>query len=258
MNRISRAIGSALARYLTAAQHVHSTSRASPAEALREALQPGDVLLVEGHSRISAAIKYLTQSTWSHAALYVGPQPEGRLAQADHCFVEADLEQGVRSIGFSEFDGFHTRICRPVGLTPAECETVCNAAIARIGNQYDLRNVIDLARYLMPTPPVPARFRRRMIELGSGDPTRAICSTLIAQAFEAIGYPVLPHVDATPAPSAECPHCVAEVLRIRHHSLYAPRDFDVSPYFQLIKPTLESGFDFRKLVWGEKETAATH
>ena len=42
---------------------------------LSAALQPADVLLVEGYLRISTAIKYLTQSTWSHAALYVGPQP---------------------------------------------------------------------------------------------------------------------------------------------------------------------------------------
>ena len=35
-------------------------------------LQPGDVLLVEGNTRVSVAIKYLTQSTWSHSALYVG------------------------------------------------------------------------------------------------------------------------------------------------------------------------------------------
>ncbi len=35
-------------------------------------LRKGDVLLVEGTSRFSSAIKYLTQSTWSHAALYIG------------------------------------------------------------------------------------------------------------------------------------------------------------------------------------------
>ena len=41
--------------------------------ALRDTLRPGDVLLVEGKGRISGSIKYLTQSTWSHSALYVGP-----------------------------------------------------------------------------------------------------------------------------------------------------------------------------------------
>ena len=32
----------------------------------------------------------------------------------------------------------------------------------------------------------------RMIALGSGDPTRAICSTMIAQAFGLVHYPILP------------------------------------------------------------------
>ena len=39
---------------------------------LAATLRPGDVLLVEGNTRLSVAIKYLTQSTWSHAALFVG------------------------------------------------------------------------------------------------------------------------------------------------------------------------------------------
>ena len=212
-------------------------------------LRPGDVLLVEGRSRISAAIKYLTQSTWSHAALYVGARGDQRLAAADHCFVEADLIDGVRSIGIGEYDGLHTRICRPVDLTDAETQAVIDYVIGRIGHRYDLRNVFDLARYLLPNPPIPARFRRRMIALGSGDPTRAICSTLIAQAFEAINYPVLPHIDYLPASSAECHVCVEEVLRVRHHTLYAPRDFDVSPYFRLVKPTIDGGFNFRALHW---------
>ena len=44
---------------------------------LRRTLQPGDVLLVEGNSRLAATIKFLTQSTWSHAALYVGDTHPG-------------------------------------------------------------------------------------------------------------------------------------------------------------------------------------
>ena len=39
---------------------------------LEFAMQPGDILLVEGNQRVSSAIKYLTQSTWSHAAFYIG------------------------------------------------------------------------------------------------------------------------------------------------------------------------------------------
>jgi hypothetical protein len=119
--------------------------------------------------------------------------------------------------------------------------------------QYDLKNVLDLARYLFPLPPVPVRWRRRMIALGSGDPTRAICSTLIARAFQSVRYPVLPRVarlgDAgSPVRSRRQQR---EILHIRHYSLYAPRDFDLSPYFAIVKPTIEAGFDYRKFIWGE-------
>src|SRR6266404_6604290 len=39
---------------------------------LKAAIQPGDVLLVDGDQRVSQAVKYLTTSTWSHSALYIG------------------------------------------------------------------------------------------------------------------------------------------------------------------------------------------
>ena len=42
-----------------------------------------------------------------------------------------------------------------------------------------------------------------------------------------------------------------ELLQIRHHSLYVPRDFDISPYFAIVKPTIAHGFDYRKLRWEE-------
>jgi hypothetical protein len=111
--------------------------------------------------------------------------------------------------------------------------------------------VLDLARYLVPLP-VPARYRRKMLALGSGDPTRAICSTLIAQAFQAVRYPILPRVK-TPDDDrkVKSAHAREEILTIRHHSLYAPRDFDLSPYFAVVKPTCERGFDYRAFLWGE-------
>lgn len=227
-----------LARYLSQPRHAHRIDPATPTASLLATLQPGDVLLVEGQTRFSSAIKYLTQSTWSHAALYVGQQP-GRLSAETHCFIEADINEGVRSIGAEEYQGCHVRICRPLGLSDPERDTVIDHAIGRIGHRYDLRNVLDLARYLLPTPPVPLNFRRRMLALGSGDPTRAICSTLVAQAFQAAGYPILPEATVVDADSPACPGCVDEVLRVRHHSLFAPRDFDISPYFQVVKPNIE-------------------
>ncbi|MBL8315270.1 MAG: hypothetical protein JNK55_16120 [Rubrivivax sp.] len=88
-----------------------------------------------------------------------------------------------------------------------------------------------------------------MIAFGSGDPSRAICSTLIAQAFQAVHYPILPEVTYQDALDGAGGHCRRELLHIRHHSLYAPRDFDMSPYFEVVKPTLRPGFDPHRLAW---------
>jgi hypothetical protein len=196
------------------------------------------------------AIKYLTQSTWSHAALYVGdairPNEPGSGARV---LIEADLRHGIRAVALSEYAGMHTRICRPVGLSSDDLRKVVNYAVSRIGHAYDLKNLLDLARFLIPTPPVPVRWRRRMIALGSGDPSRAICSTLIAQAFESVGYPILPDIALEKSGDPACYDCYREVLRIRHHSLYTPRDFDISPYFEIVKPGLRGNFDYRQIPW---------
>ena len=226
--------------------------------ALAALLRPADVLLVDGNSRISSAIKYLTQSTWSHSALHVGPIP-GRSEPGGepHVLIEADVERGVVSAPLSKYAQAHTRICRPVGLSELEAAAVCRFATERIGYAYDLRNVFDLMRYFMPTLPVPSRFRRRMIALGAGSPTRAICSTLIAQSFQSINYPILPHIEQVEGePESEMGAARrGEILHIRHYSLFAPRDFDISPYFAIIKPTIEKGFDFRQVAWASEREA---
>jgi len=136
-----------------------------------------------------------------------------------------------------------------VGLNADEISAVTGFALSHVGDAYDLANVIDLARYLCPTPPVPTGWRRRMIALGSGEPTKAICSTLVAQAFQAIRYPILPAISQELIDDPRCKGCVRDILHIRHHSLFTPRDFDVSPYFQIVKPTIAQGFDHRSLNW---------
>lgn len=251
LRNILEKVGRTLAGYLSSERHIHAATPPTPPNRLLSCLEPTDVLLVEGNSQIATAIKYLTQSTWSHAALYIGKYGNGRLSDPTHCFIEADLIKGIRSVAIETFAGMPTRICRPVGLTEEERQAVIAFAIDRLGYRYDLKNVIDLARYLLPTPPVPIRFRRRMIAFGSGDPTRAICSTLIAQAFQSVHYPVLPSIEYRAAATNECPDCFDEIMHIRHHSLFVPRDFDVSPYFRIVKPTIESGFDFKTLKWAE-------
>jgi hypothetical protein len=219
----------------------------SDPSALESVLQPGDVLLVEGNTRVSGIIKYLTQSTWSHSALYVGPRFNKRAMDGKpHVLIEANLGQGVITASLSKYTSFHTRVCRPVGLSEEDRERVVEYMIKRLGIEYDVKNIIDLMRYLVPVP-VPARFRRRMLSFGSGVPTKVICSGLIAQAFESVRYPILPRIELVESKEKR-----REILHIRHHSLYMPRDFDISPYFRIVKPTIELGFDYHNLRWANR------
>ena len=223
----------------------------SDPETLRRTLQPGDILLVEGNQKVSAAIKYLTQSTWSHAALYVGdalPDPGDGTDRPR--LVEVVLGEGCIAVPLSKYATYNTRICRPSGLTPDDRQAVSRFMIERLGIRYDMKNIFDMLRYFFPTPPVPVRWRRRMIAFGSGDPTRAICSTMIAQAYEQIRYPILPEITHAPGrAAAKSTYSRQEIMHIRHHSLYTPRDFDLSPFFQIVKPTLVYGFDYKSVIW---------
>ena len=87
-----------------------------------------------------------------------------------------------------------------------------------------------------------------MIAFGSGDPTKIICSALIAQAFDSVRYPILPRITRAGSRQAR-----REILHIRDSSLYMPRDFDISPYFEIVKPTIVHGFDYTALHWADKQ-----
>ncbi len=241
-------LGNWAASYLEAPLKSYMPATPPDPQALRRTLRPGDVLLLEGNSRISSAIKYLTQSTWSHAAMYVGDVVGKSTENGEpHVIVEALLGEGVISAPLSKYQDAHLRVCRPIALTPEDMATVTNFVIRHIGDQYDVKNVSDLARYFIPMP-IPSRFRRRMLAMGSGDPTRVICSTLIAEAFQRVAYPILPVVKSMGDDSSvKSESAREEIMHIRHHSLYAPRDFDLSPFFQVVKPTIEKGFDYKAM-----------
>jgi len=247
IRRMMGSIGRGLGRYLSEPVANYRPLTTSAPTLLAPTLRPGDVLLVEGNTRVSTAIKYLSQSTWSHAALYIGDAlaKDGSDEEAP-VLVEVDMVGGVWAVPLNRYTAFHTRICRPIGLSAEDAQRVVDYAISRLGHAYDLKNMFDLARYLLPMPPLPSRWRRRIMALGSGDPTKSICSTLIAQAFQSVGYPILPEmVRRNSDPGADDHN--REILTIRHYSLYMPRDFDISPYFQVVKPTVEHGFTYRSV-----------
>jgi hypothetical protein len=246
-------------------------------ERLKATIQPGDVLLVEGDQHVSQAVKYLTQSTWSHSALFIGDALLRRDAEtrrkAQHRFgrearyliLEALVERGVIVSPLVKYLDFNIRICRPIRLKPEDLEIVLDHAISRIGHTYDRRNFFDLTRYLLPFHLIPGRWREDALHFGSGVATETICSTLIAEAFGMVRYPILP------TPARRLAHSRTERLRqqilgrptrraysglwrARHPTLAVPRDFDLSPYFDIVKFNVRdsAAFDYRKLEWEEK------
>jgi hypothetical protein len=241
---------------------------------LRRHIKKGDVVLVEGDQRVSEVIKYLTQSSWSHAAIYVGDElwrrnPALRHVlrtefgeDAQHLVVEALVEDGVVASPLSKYLDFNIRVCRPYNLHRDDLRVVLDDVMAQIGYRYDVKNLVDLARYFLPVSLVPRRFRRRALTFGSGLPTQVICSSLIAHAFAKVRYPILPEV--TPAEVVASPRRrlpwlrrpatpVAGLFRTAPITLTTPRDFDISPYFEIVKFNIleDMRFDYRQIRWAE-------
>jgi hypothetical protein len=236
MNFVARKLGGWLSRYLSRENKKASIGTPTHIDALRACVKPGDVILVEGNTKFSTAIKYLTQSTWSHTTLYVGTITVGGVTYHEQ-LIEADVSKGIIHAEITTLKGYHTRICRPVGITDDEVQKVISYAVSKVGGTYDLRNVFDLVRYLVPVLPFPAVHRNRLLAFGSGEPTKAICSTLVAETFAQIRYPILPSLNKM--------HTYTQ----RNHTHFTPRDFDVSPYFKVVKPTIEGGFDYHGFQW---------
>jgi len=228
-------------------------------------------------------IKYLTQSSWSHSALYVGdellrrpgPVREQALAEfgghATHLLVEA-LPEGVVAAPLNKYVDFNVRVCRPFELRPEHLQVILDDALAAIGWRYDLQNVLDLARYFLPVSLVPARFRRAALHFGSKLPTEVICSSLVGRLFAKVGYPITPiegggpPIEQTSAPARragwfrrvlgqESEQEATGLFKMRHPTLLTPRDFDLSPYFEIVKfnALADRRFDYQKIHWEPQE-----
>ncbi len=203
-------------------------------------LRACDVVLVEGRSRASDVIKLVTQSPWSHAALYIGrpselDRPELQKMVAEHVgpdcndqfVIESELGVGTVIRPVSVYREEHLRICRPKGLNRNDARQVLTYALSRVGTPYDVRQILDLARFLLPWAVLPRRWRSTLFHHRVGLPTRTVCSTLIAEAFDAVRFPILPLVKRVEGTTVQ--------LFRRNPLLCTPKDFDYSPYFEIIK-----------------------
>jgi len=251
--------------------------------ALKRQVRKGDIILVEGEQRVSEVIKYLTQSSWSHSAMYIGDELVRRhhpqLGQvraafgdeANYLLIEALVESGVVVSPLSKYINFNLRVCRPHNLRKDHLQIILDDVISQLGYRYDLKNVFDLARYFLPVSLVPRRFRRKALHFGSGLPTEVICSSMFAAAFDKVGFPIVPRITAHHQRELQRRSFFTDFLsdffsltngsrsrfifRRSHPTLITPRDFDLSPYFEIVKFNViePSRFDYRKIIWAEDE-----
>lgn len=225
---------------------------------LKYEIRPGDVLLVEGRSRISRVIRTITQSPWTHAALYVGRlidfeddaiqkiiSQHSDVKENTRFIIEDMVDRGTIITPLNTYRNHHIRICRPIGITPSDIHLVINYAVKALGQPYNVRHLLDLTRFLLPWTILPRRWGSSLFRTSTGEPESGICSSLIAEAFSSVQFPVLPFVKPDAVEGIE--------VFQRNPYLFTPKDFDYSPYFEIIKYPLFNPDEplpyYRRLPW---------
>ena len=226
-------------------------------ERIRHEAKPCDVLLIEGRSKVSHVIKQITQSPWSHAVLYIGRLHDVEDDQVreiikesyegspdEQLIIESELGFGTVIHPLSRYEGEHIRICRPNGLSYGDSQKVIHYSVSRLGLDYDVRHILDLARFFFPYGILPRRWRSTLFASSAGQETKTVCSSMIAEAFSFIHFPILPLVKLDNEKGVQ--------LFQRNPKLCTPSDFDYSPYFQIIKyPFIDFTHhsDYKLLPW---------
>lgn len=193
-----------------------------------ERLLPGDIILVLGRTRFSSIVCRLTQSRWSHVAIYVGPDPHG------DCIVEADVEKGVRRIGFAQLDARSVCVLRHRAMTEAHRASLVAFLDKIVGHPYSTDHALAMCCLLVGGPRLGGYLHERM-QRGQ-IPAEFICSSLVAYAFATAGVPL----DIPQSARSRKRHNAPPQLP---HTLVVPGDF-------ALVPGLESIFDSRQVQAG--------
>lgn len=219
-----------------------------------------DILLIQGRNRISRIVQRITQSPWSHAALYIGHihniddpllrefvQQQYKGSPTEQLLVESIIGQGTIIVPISKYKNEHIRVCRPTGLSHLDAQKVIAYAVNSIGKEYNIRHFFDLGRFLLASKFIPRRWNSSLFKRNAGKTEQEICSVMIAKAFASVKFPILPLIRENDKQQLE--------MINRNPKLYTPSDFDYSPYFDIIKyPMMPvAGFSiYRHLPWQEE------
>lgn len=215
-------------------------------EKLLAELKPADVILFEGRTRVGDIIKLITLSPWIHSALYIGRLSEiddhllvKRIRkfydgpESEQLVIESLLGYGTVVRPMKNYMHDNLRVCRPTYLKKKDQQKVVCFAAEHLGLAYDVRQLLDLARFLFPYGILPKHWRSTLFQHNAGKPTHVVCSGMIARCFHSVHYPILPIVITKDNEKKK--------IYKRNFRLFVPADFDYSPYFDIVKfPELHS------------------
>lgn len=227
---------------------------------IKHELKQGDILLIEGSSTISQIIQNLTKSAWSHCAIYIGKKHDiedsafrekistySNFTNDTPLVIEGYMGKGIFIDSFSKYKGYHIRICRPKGIAHSDIQKVMNYCLNAVGRDYDIRHIVDILRFLFPWKLFPAKWGSVLFKRGKRM-DKAICSSLIAEAFESVQFPILPDITTDKKKGIR--------LIRRNPMLFWPSHFDYSPYFEIIKYPMLNLSDhplYKSLPWQDEE-----
>jgi hypothetical protein len=210
--------------------------------------------LVDSDQRVSRVVKYLTMSSWSHSALYIGsalmrdPTRRDELKkvfgrEARYLIAEALIDEGVVISPLTKYIDFNIRVCRPVGLTREQIQTVIDYVVARVGHRYDRRNIFDLSAIAAAAQSRCACARMRCTSAAEGH--RDDLFLLLAAEEVRVGFEILPiHIRKHAILRGKLRQRIfgrptrrtrSGFMGARHSSLCVPEDFDLSPHFDVVK-----------------------
>lgn len=227
---------------------------------VKQEIRPCDVVLVESHNVLARVIQQITLSPWAHAALYLGRAEEITdpvmkekimnlpwVEPKTQILIEGYMGSGTVLNPLEFYRSYNIRICRPRGLLRSDAQQVISAALEHWGAPYDIVQIFDLARFLLPWSFIPKRWRSSLFSYHPGVQTKTVCSTMIAESFSRVKFPILPLVKVNK-------NGVIELYQ-RNPKLYTPKDFDLSPYFEVLKfpflRTIEMQ-NYKELPWNKE------
>ena len=199
-------------------------------------------------------------SSWSHSALFIGdallrrdPATRAEIQrrfgrESRYLIVEALVDKGVVVSPLRQVRRLqHPHLPADRAAAGRSARSCSDYVIARIGSHVRPPQLLRPDALPAAVPPDSRRdLREDALHFGSGIATETICSTLLAEAFAAVRFPILPvpvrrkrrargralRQQLLGRPTRRA---YSGLLRARHPTLCVPRDFDLSPYFDIVK-----------------------